>query len=535
MITSISIENFKGIGERITIPLRPITLLFGKNSDGKSTILQAMHYAREILQNRNPSPDRTIIGGDTIDLGGFENLVHNHQTTESIMLEFEVDLDGDGLAPFPVASTYTEHVYGLDEDADKLSAVKRVSIGLKTELAHGQAVISLYRVGLDGEHLADIQIVGRDACVTDFNEDHPIFAAPDDADGDDDLSVRAFGAWAGLQDSSGWVQLEGMPSCMPDLNGAFPLLGGSMVIPDEVEDSSSSMYEDDANLFWIFLSRVLVRSGQALLRELTGMRYLGPIRTIPPRGHRTPLTPDDSRWSCGFGAWDAMRRSNALTERVSEYIQERLELGYSIRRENCVLLDADGPTMAELRMIAARYDEYDAAYFQANVLEPIEKLLRQPSLHLRDIINEVDVEPADIGVGVSQVIPVVVGAIASTADAGRCSIFAVEQPELHVHPRIQCNLGDVFAGEAGKSDGRVFLIETHSEHLILRLLRRIRETTENELPPGKPALTPEQVAVYFVEGGPDGMKVTEIPVAPDGDFTKQWPQGFFPERVEELM
>jgi predicted ATPase len=191
--------------------------------------------------------------------------------------------------------------------------------------------------------------------------------------------------------------------------------------------------------------------------------------------------------------------------------------------------------MAELRMIAARYDEYDAAYFQANVLEPIEKLLRQPSLHLRDIINEVDVEPADIGVGVSQVIPVVVGAIASTADAGRCSIFAVEQPELHVHPRIQCNLGDVFAGEAGKSDGRVFLIETHSEHLILRLLRRIRETTENELPPGKPALTPEQVAVYFVEGGPDGMKVTEIPVAPDGDFTKQWPQGFFPERVEELM
>ena len=63
MITAITIENFKGIAEAITIPIRPITLLFGKNSAGKSTILQAMHYAREILQHRNPDPDKTVRWG----------------------------------------------------------------------------------------------------------------------------------------------------------------------------------------------------------------------------------------------------------------------------------------------------------------------------------------------------------------------------------------------------------------------------------------------------------------------------------------
>ena len=46
-ITSITIENFKGIGDAVTIPIRPITLLFGKNSSGKSTVLQAMRYMHE--------------------------------------------------------------------------------------------------------------------------------------------------------------------------------------------------------------------------------------------------------------------------------------------------------------------------------------------------------------------------------------------------------------------------------------------------------------------------------------------------------
>ena len=49
-ITSITIENFKGIGDAVTIPIRPITLLFGKNSSGKSTVLQALRYLREICE-----------------------------------------------------------------------------------------------------------------------------------------------------------------------------------------------------------------------------------------------------------------------------------------------------------------------------------------------------------------------------------------------------------------------------------------------------------------------------------------------------
>src|SRR5262245_34083265 len=90
MITSISIENFKGIGPRVTIPLKPITLLFGPNSAGKSTILHAIHYAREVLERNTVDADRTLSGGPFVRLGGFPTLVHNHDATRAVTLAFEL-------------------------------------------------------------------------------------------------------------------------------------------------------------------------------------------------------------------------------------------------------------------------------------------------------------------------------------------------------------------------------------------------------------------------------------------------------------
>jgi len=82
-ITAITIENFKAIKEPIRIELKPITLLFGPNSAGKSTIVQALHYAREIFERQNLNPDRTLLGGETIDLGGFESLVYQHNANSA--------------------------------------------------------------------------------------------------------------------------------------------------------------------------------------------------------------------------------------------------------------------------------------------------------------------------------------------------------------------------------------------------------------------------------------------------------------------
>ena len=106
-LIGIEIENFKGIGARQTIKLRPITLLFGPNSSGKSTILQALHYLREILERGNIDPDTTITGG-LIDLGGFATLVHNHELHRTVTLKVVLDLsDEQGSEGLPLNASFS--------------------------------------------------------------------------------------------------------------------------------------------------------------------------------------------------------------------------------------------------------------------------------------------------------------------------------------------------------------------------------------------------------------------------------------------
>src|SRR6476661_3350442 len=90
MITAIAIENFKAIRDRVSFELRPITLLFGPNSSGKSTIIHALHYAREVFERHNLDPDQTVVGGKFIDLGGFHTLVHGHDRSRPVVLRFDL-------------------------------------------------------------------------------------------------------------------------------------------------------------------------------------------------------------------------------------------------------------------------------------------------------------------------------------------------------------------------------------------------------------------------------------------------------------
>lgn len=64
ILKALTLENFKGIREPVRIEFAPVTLLFGPNNAGKSTVVQALHYAREIFERGNADPGRTLLGGD---------------------------------------------------------------------------------------------------------------------------------------------------------------------------------------------------------------------------------------------------------------------------------------------------------------------------------------------------------------------------------------------------------------------------------------------------------------------------------------
>jgi predicted ATPase len=183
------------------------------------------------------------------------------------------------------------------------------------------------------------------------------------------------------------------------------------------------------------------------------------------------------------------------------------------------------------QMFERGLDEDDIGELQ----ELYQRLATRTEIALRDFQKGILVAPGDVGVGISQMVPIVVSSL--RAQEG---VLAIEQPELHVHPAIQVGLGDLFI-RAARSDpdrlfsGKTLLIETHSEHIILRLLRRIRETTDEELPPGVTGLSPDDLAVTYVEASAEGVRFRALGVGADGEFRDQWPQGFFEERAGELF
>lgn len=167
---------------------------------------------------------------------------------------------------------------------------------------------------------------------------------------------------------------------------------------------------------------------------------------------------------------------------------------------------------------------------QGTIPSEIKGFRERSRLQLVAEANGLELQPCEVGMGVSQVLPVAIGAMAPGY-----SLLVVEQPELHIHPAIQCNLGDLLAAQVLGNQDRALLLETHSEHLLLRLLRRIRESNEDELPPGAPPLKPEDISVLWIEQEDGVIAIKEIPVTADGDFSEQWPKGFFEERANELF
>jgi hypothetical protein len=127
---------------------------------------------------------------------------------------------------------------------------------------------------------------------------------------------------------------------------------------------------------------------------------------------------------------------------------------------------------------------------------------------------------ADMGFGFSQLLPLIVqGLHGHTGDT-----LIVEQPEIHLNPRLQCTLADFFVSLIASR--KSVIVETHSEHLIMRLRSLIAQ--------GK--VKPELVNLYFVEKVGDHSTVRRIGIHADGHIEpNEWPKGFFEEGLAEAL
>lgn len=144
------------------------------------------------------------------------------------------------------------------------------------------------------------------------------------------------------------------------------------------------------------------------------------------------------------------------------------------------------------------------------------KFGRELQVRMSDVPKSHDL--TNVGVGVSQVLPIVVMALLAPED----SVLVLEQPELHLHPRVQTRLGDFLLSLAQL--GKQCIIETHSEHLIYRLRRRVAESEDETLA--------DLIGLYFVERVNGETDLRPSLMSRFGAIN-DWPSGFFDESQTE--
>ncbi len=152
-------------------------------------------------------------------------------------------------------------------------------------------------------------------------------------------------------------------------------------------------------------------------------------------------------------------------------------------------------------------------------VEAIAENRREYEVRVRRTPGAPEVLITDVGFGISQVLPVLV--LCYYAPEG--STILLEQPEIHLHPSVQAGLADLFI-DVIKTRGVQILVESHSEHLLRRLQRRIAEEQ----------IDSHDTALYFCELDREGVShMTELELDVFGNISN-WPTDFFGDEMGEL-
>lgn len=599
-LQALHVANFKAFADSQRIPLKPITLIFGPNSAGKSSFIHSLALAHEAQFGREKRSHarldirHTEVGGSAIDLGGFRQYVHRGQLNKRVEwgAELKVSAMAQGkdqrLAQLlaPVSNVALNIALGIeldDQDRPKPGAEPRVdSIEI---IGDGVELLRMSRRPATAQSDAHAGHLRLDRLASDHAVFRQVLRAiieaqttseemrPDDFDGAKEAVAALLPELVVRVDQFFPSSVE-----LPKTNDA-DISPVSMLFPV----SKGNRKEDIAKAVRFVLPRTLndliAGLSNAMAGELKQLQYLGPLRSFPPR-HMATAEHQDANWYAGGGyAWDVVRRNEAVRESVNRWLgSSKLKTPYELRLSSFYSIDdlvsptADAYSARFAAMALARRregisgeadhwhglsegadlldsagdegDESDAirpeeavvlgelddpgqlngTWSEARTLIELMKLQSSghqahiEELTLFDKRTNTIVSHRDVGIGISQVLPVLVMAY------GSCDkLLAMEQPEIHLHPALQAELADVFIDAALGERKNTFILETHSEHLILRLMRRIRE--------GK--ISPDDICVLFVEPLSRGSRFVELRIDEEGDFIDEWPGGFFEESFHE--
>jgi len=444
MLTTLQIKNFKGWRDTGRVQLAPLTVIFGANSAGKSSLGHLLLALKQTVLSTDRK--RALHLGDKkslIDLGTFADCIHGHDLKSPLQ--------------FDLAWTLPQRIHIKDPlEPNRFYAGDQLSLKVAMLAdAAGQPQISRFEYSLTKE--------GKETLDATFSRD---------AAGKIELTSRtvafkkAVGRKWPLEDAEKFYRLS---------------------------ETSRARFQNADFLLDFALEAE---------RMLESLCYLGPLRDYPERTYAwSGNTPDD----VGMKGQDTIAAILAAdaAERKLNRIRKAERRGFSVfiaeRLKQLGVIES-----FQVRAVAQGRKEYEV-------------LLKTQS-------QAAEVKLTDVGIGVSQVLPAVVLPFYCPAH----SIVWMEQPEIHLHPQVQAELADVFitaiqARENGAARKVQLVIESHSEHFLNRLQRRVAEGV----------IAPEDVAVHFCSRSETATEIKPLRVDIFGDI-ENWPPHFFGDEMADL-
>lgn len=446
MLRRLRIQNFKAWRDTGPIELAPLTIFFGANSSGKSSINHFLMMLRQTV--RSADRNNVFHFGDAnaaVSLGSFRDVVFRHDPENEIRFGSEWKLDPPLRIRDPRSTErYAGNVLGFRASARQA----------------GERDRTVQLEGLEYQLLSESGELQLSAALT--------------------RDEKRTDRW----------RLE------TERYDIARTRGRRWELPKPVQ-----FYGFPAEAQLYFQNTAFLSDLELTLEErLHSISYLGPLRSPPQRLYS---------WS-GNDPMDVGWQGENTVQAILAARHRRLNWKWRSPTVSFEHVIADWLVQLGLlhsftvEEIAPERDEYEV------------KVKTSPDAE--------QVKLTDVGFGVSQVLPVIVQCFYAATN----STVLMEQPEIHLHPAVQANLADLFisaitAREDSRKRGLQLIVESHSEHLLRRLQRKIAEGEIRET----------DVALYFCYSGPNGSAMDRLEVDTYGDILN-WPPDFFGDELEDV-